>query len=941
MKFIFIAAFLLLSSVSFAQQSQNNMVSLDGEWKFRTDPYARGETSSWYAPEFNDSGWDSMTVPGNWDLKNEYTSYAGNAWYRRTIEGNPQWKNKIIRLVFDGVHFETKVWVNGKLAGTNNIGYLPFELDVTKLWNTSGPNSVVVWCNNTYRLGAVWNWGGIRRPVRLIATDKLYISGQFISSSVDLEKKTAEVAIKLLCSNFGTTTEKMNGEVLLSAANGFKRRLPFSVDVAGGETKETFVRTVLTNNDLHLWNCDDPFLYRSEVSLLNGTNIIDVHKERFGIRKIELDNANYSFKLNGESVRMMGFNLVADDRTTGNTLPGWRIKEDVDLMKSLGANMARLTHLPMPDSMFDYLDEKGILVFPEIPLWGFHQLVDKNNPVAKEWLKRMVDNYYNHPSIIGWSVGNEIGHKPGVMEYVEDAIKFVKSIDTTRLGVMVSHTATRKPDPIQYSDLGLVNRYGPAIGSLADKIHQLHPEKILFYSEFGYNQMTEDLDADMDARGMIDSIRFKPYLIGGALWTFNDYRSSFIGTKEFSQNRPWGIVDVFRQKKKAWYSLRREYAPVRELKISKIDSTKNLSATITIVPRKALDLPAYRLKNYVLLWKAINDSSKVIEGGFILLPEIIPGSKDIWQTINFKNLPEISQLKIELLSPGNYSVIDTTVHFKTPSAPEIVYASGIRTRQNDTSTNSGAIRVIFNRKNDQTYYKLKYGLNDLSQETTPTLRNHIDIGKLPFNQSYQVALVAMNHKGEGEVGETKKILIGTEYAPPLIYYTEPADKGFFVGYTTENDDYVFKVQYTTAKGDYSKAKVIQASTKGVMYVPGLDNGKEYYFRMCRIKDNNYQTGWSEEHRVVPDGQQLPVMPLLQGVIRNKNEAILVFEPVKKAIGYTIQYRAKGSGEWTTVKINAAQINHVRISGIKKNINEFRMSSTNAYGVSGYTETVYK
>ena len=144
-----------------------------------------------------------------------------------------------------------------------------------------------------------------------------------------------------------------------------------------------------------------------------GTGVRNGFINRFGLRKIEIDNKNYAFKLNGESIRVMGFNLVPDDRTTGSTLPAWRIKQDVDLMKSLGANLARLTHLPMPDEMFDYLDEKGIMVFPEIPLWGLDQLVDKNNPIPKQWLQRITDNYYNHASVIGWCVGNEIGESNG------------------------------------------------------------------------------------------------------------------------------------------------------------------------------------------------------------------------------------------------------------------------------------------------------------------------------------------------------------------------------------------------------------------------------------------------------------------------------------------------------------------------------------------------
>jgi beta-galactosidase len=942
MKLAFSILFSFYVFFTFAQENGETHLPLNGEWKFKIDPYTKGESANWFAADFNHTAWDSMSVPGNWDLRNEYANYAGKAWYRKEFTADAVWKSKTVRLLFDGVNFESKVWVNGKLAGTNNIGYLPFEFDVSGLLNFGGSNTITVLCDNTTKLGAIWNWGGIRRTVKLVATNHVYITRQFVSPAVDLIKKTAEVNVKVLLRNNGTSAQNLSGEVLLSASNGFKTTMPFTANVGGGTTKEVTVKTVVNPKDVHLWSCDDPFLYQSQVSITNGTQTVHRISNRFGLRKIEIDNKNFSFKLNGESIRMMGFNLVPDDRTTGSTLPEWRIKEDVDLMKSFGANMARLSHLPLPDAMFDYLDEKGILVFSEIPLWGFHQLVDKSNPVPKEWLRRLVDNYYNHPSIIGWSVGNEIGDAPGVMEYVEDAIKYVKSIDTTRFGVMVSHTATRPTDPLQYSDLGLVNKYGTGIGQLADRMHARFPEKILFYSEYGYGQLNEHLDADVDAKGMIDSLRFKPYLIGGALWTFNDYRSNFYGTKEFSENRPWGIVDVFRQKKKAWYSFRREYAPIRDLRVEANQNGRTFSGSVTITPRKTFDLPAYKLQGYLLTWEAFNDSNKIIDGGYVQLPVILPGSKEIQQPIQLKDVSGLSHVKVELLDPNNYSVCDTTLYYKAPGPPTILNAIGIRTRQNDTATNSGAIRVIFDKKDEFTRYKVKYGVNELSQETPTTLGNHVDVPKLPFNATYRVAVVGVNAAGEGPVGDVKTVMVGTGYAPPLIYYSEPADGGFYVGYTTELDDYAFRIQYTTTKNDYSNASTIQTSTKGVLFVPDLVNGKSYFFRMSRIKDNSYVTGWSEEHSIIPDGQQMPAQPILQGIIRNNTEALVIFEPVKKAISYSIQYRLKNAPEWKTTRVNAAQIRHAKITGLqKKNVYEFRVAAVTSNGESKFTEAVLK
>lgn len=938
MKLLFVFYCILATLTLSAQNQGEETLSLNGEWKFKTDPYGNGETRHWYSPELNDESWDRMNVPGNWDLRNEYAHYVGKAWYRKTIAVPDAAKGKLMRLLFEAVNHDSKVWVNGKLLGTNNTGYQPFEFDVSSVVQYGANNTIVVLADNTFRVGALWSWGGIRRPVKLISSATTYISNQFITPSVDVQKHTAALTIKVVCRNTGEQAESVKGEVLISNAAGFKKSIPFSAAIPSLASQEVVVKVLLKKEEVHFWNCDDPFLYQSRVTLSDGAKIIHQVNDHFGLRHVEVDNKNYTLKLNGAVIRPMGFNLIPDDRTTGNTLPLWRIKEDIDLIKSLGGNMARLTHLPLPKEMFDYLDEKGILVFSEIPLWGLDQLVDAASPVPKAWLKRLITNNYNHPAIIGWSVGNEIGDSPGVMEYVADAIQYVRSNDTTRLAVMISHTAYRQKDPIQFSDLGFINRYGTGIGMMADRIHAIHPEKVLFYSEYGYNQLREDLDANVDAKGMMDSIRFKPYLIGGSLWTFNDYRSNYVGTKEFSENRPWGIVDVFRQKKEAWYSFQKQYAPVRNLQVELTQGGS--SASIIITPRSVLDLPAYPVSDYSLVWEACGADNKIVQGGFSTLPVIMPGDKALRRSVSWTESSEIAHVDIKLISPLNYTVYDTVIFFKKPQQPEIIFTHAGRTAQNDTSTNSGLIRIVFNKKEPHAYYKARYGTNDLSAETALTLNSYIDIPHLSFGATYQVAVVGVNGAGESEPAAVVKIKVESGLAPPLIYYTEPADKGFFAGYTTAADDYRFIIQYTKKRGAYDTAATLQTGAKGVLFVPGLMNGEQYFFRMKKIKDNNYQTGWSEERVVIPDGNQLPAPPEVHGILRSGSEAMICFEPVKKSTGYVIQYRNTSSDEWVTYRVNAARINEVKITGLTTNKKyAFRMAAVNENGQSEFTSAV--
>ena len=947
MKYLF--SFLLVFSItcSFAQQKNEQELSLNGEWAFRIDPDAKGERQKWFCNDLADSEWETMQVPGNWDLKNEYAHYAGTAWYRRTLVIPTRWEKKCIRLLFEAVHFQSKVWLNGIELGVNDIGYLPFEFDVSKIIRFNAKNTIVVKTDNTYRLGALWNWGGIRRPVKLVATEKTYIASQLITPTVDLLRHTGQVYIKLRTNNKGVRSEHIAGELELSNEAGFKKIVPFSITIPAGAEKEIILRTTINKNDLHLWDTDDPFLYQSAIYINQQGKRVHQLSDRFGFRKIEIDSIQHELKLNGKAIRPLGFNWVPDDRTTGNTLPLWRVKQDIDLMKSMGVSMARLSHLPLHKEVLDYLDEKGILIFSEIPVWGMHLLADKNNPLARQWMSRLVAVQQNHACIMGWSVGNEIGQTPGVNEYTQDAIEYVKQIDTAHLAVVVSHTATRPRDILQYSDLGMINKYGRNIGRLADETHALYPNKLLFYSEYGYNQLRENLDTDADAKAMLDSIRLKPFLVGASLWTFNDYRSNYTGTIELSENRAWGIVDVFRQKKKAWYSFRKEYAPVSNLHVAIKNIGQPSAITVTLKPRRLYDLPANPLKGYRLLWEGFDANGQMKAGGISPLPDIFPGDTAGQYQFIVKETATLAHIKVLLLSANNYVVADTSIWLKKINAPRLLSIQSGRMDKHAVSPNTGQIRIEVNKSHPTQVWKIKYsikdGMKDGIYETAYTMNNFTEIPRLDFEKEYQIALISKNNyadTSETITTDYPAIILKQSLLPPLVYYIEPADKGFYIGYITEPNDYVYKVQYTTKTGDYARAETIQSSTKGVLFVPVVANGIKYYFRICRVFDNNNQSAWSQEYSIVPDGGGLPSVPVVKGVIRNEGDAVIVFDPVKKAIGYTVQFKKSGDSNFNTIYVSGNDISHFTIKGLsKKDLYEFRMSSKNENGYSLFSAII--
>ncbi|WP_158861187.1 glycoside hydrolase family 2 TIM barrel-domain containing protein [Lunatibacter salilacus] len=920
--------FLGTSSPALAQTE----FSLNGTWQFKTDPNNLGESEEWFRSDLIRDGWDNMQVPGNWDLHNEYAHFVGKGWYSKSFTLPSDWDAKAIVLNFEGVYHDCIVWLNGKKLGENNSGFLPFEFEVTSLLEISQENTLTVCADNTFKRGAIWNWGGIRRSVKLSAYNGLRITRQHITPTVSLEKMVAEVSIRLFLENFQSESTIAEGEVLLTSSSGYRQVMPFSTTISPNGKKEVLLNAQIKKKDVHLWHFDDPFLYESAVRFKEQDK--PAVSNVFGLRKVEVDAANYKLMLNGESVRLMGLNLVPDARTSGNTLPLWQIKRDVDLLKSLNGNFARLSHLPLPEEMLEYLDQRGILIISEIPLWGYDQLADTENDLPFDWLKRLVTEQYNHPSIVGWSTGNELGYFPSAGDYVEKSIDYVRGLDSTRLVTNVSYTAQFEDDYIRFTDIGLINKYGKNLAPVTRQQHQKHPDKVLFYSEYGIAQFGEGLDATFEIKPLLDSLRHLPYLLGASIWTYNDYRSSYVGTQDLSENRSWGVVDTYRRKKQAYFDLQREHAPVRGMDVDLSDK----SALISLLPRALLDLPSHPMRDYKIIYKLLDINENTIGGGFINLPTIIPGDGPIIQTFEWQTAnPQV--LEVSLVNPQMDKVLDTVVHFQNPPKPELFEAFGGRTQHNNVPSNSGGIRVYLNTVSPTVRYKLKYGKDGLDQETLPSRESFLDVNGLELDQSYKVQVVAITAFGESYSEAIEVEVDQRNFLPPGIRHVEPTNEGFFVAYASEETDFLYRVKYRSESGE---EKIIQSRNPGLMAVRGLTNGHTYRFAVQRVLDNNSNSQWSKWYTVKPDGDQNPVAPTLKGIFRNGREVVISFDPVSKATGYEIQYRESGksSEDWNTFFLNRSEVYFGRIADLKPNRRyDFRMAAINDSGISDFTKII--
>jgi beta-galactosidase len=166
----------------------NETLDLNGKWNFKTDPYRVGESNEWFSSETDYTCWNEMDVPGNWDLYNEYSEYAGDAWYNRSFFVDESLKGQSIRIVFQSVYNDCKLWINGRKVGENHLGFLPFHFDISEFVNYGMENHITLVVNNVFKRGAIWNWGGIRRPVWLEITNPTRLEYQHITAIPDLKR---------------------------------------------------------------------------------------------------------------------------------------------------------------------------------------------------------------------------------------------------------------------------------------------------------------------------------------------------------------------------------------------------------------------------------------------------------------------------------------------------------------------------------------------------------------------------------------------------------------------------------------------------------------------------------------------------------------------------------------------------------------------------------
>ncbi len=457
-----------LASLVLAQAPSGNEARIrqlfNFDWKFKA-----GEVPEAQSPTYNDRDWRTLDLPHDFQIEQPWDSTAsrgrgfkamGIGWYRKTFQADPSWRGKRVSLDFEGIMLTGDVWVNGRLIGGTDYGYLGFESDITDLLHYEGDNVVAVRADTGDSGDSRWYTGGglfrdvylVVKPHRVgISRHGIYITTPRISEA------EAEVNLQVEVDSIYNQDYNLKLQARLFAPDGTsvgstEMAVPRKWKQPSVEVSLPVVRVA----EPQLWSCDTPHLYTAEVSLMLDGEVIDRQTERFGIRTIEFSK-DFGLKLNGKKVFLQGIAIHHDLGAVGVAAHRTSIARLMDRIKAFGFNHIRTSHNPYSEAFLDLADEKGILIVDELyDKWGTKTAWAGRKPWTELWYQNIpewVKRDRNHPSVILWSLGNELQFEEwrcgfptrdwGVTSYrIMDIL--VKRYDPTRKTTVAMYPARAK-----------------------------------------------------------------------------------------------------------------------------------------------------------------------------------------------------------------------------------------------------------------------------------------------------------------------------------------------------------------------------------------------------------------------------------------------------------------------------------------------------------------
>ena len=561
-------------------------LSMDPGWRFTLGDPAGAER-----PAFDDRGWRRLDLPHDWSIEGTMRQDAKGGGQMAFLPGGVGWYRKAFRLPasangleasleFDGVYMNSDVWINGVHLGSRPYGYISFAYNISGHLK-SGVNLIAVRVDNSHQPNSRWYSGsGIERHVWLTLTDSLHVGHWGTSVTTPrADSIGAEVAVRTRLENdqkasrHGTLRtvvidsagqEVARGEKAFSLVSGQRVDVAQQLRVAGP----------------HLWSVERPYLYSIRSEVLNGPTSTDVVQTPFGIRSTEWDK-DRGFLLNGRHVKLNGVNLHHDAGGLGAAVPERVWERRLASLKAMGVNAIRTSHNPPAPEFLDLCDRMGILVMAEaFDEWTFGKVPEGYHKYFAEWSERDVVDFVqrdrNHPSIVLWSAGNEVGEQstPDGANVLRRLVDIFHREDATRPvttgndqiaadggGATVGFLSSE--DIVGYN---YVDRWHERREVFADADRHAHPDWRMIGTESGsiFQSFDERYSLGNDATavrpnyttGMLQAERrwkwvaMHDYFAGDFMWTGVDYLGEAVWP---FRGFPSGVLDITGRPKDSYY----------------------------------------------------------------------------------------------------------------------------------------------------------------------------------------------------------------------------------------------------------------------------------------------------------------------------------------------------------------------------------------------------
>jgi len=447
---------------------------------------------------------------------------------------------------FDGVYMNPTVFINGANIGQHPYGYTSFWYDITDKIKFGEKNLVAVEVKNEGQNSRWYSGSGIYRHVWLTVADPVRIAqwGTAVTTP-DVSASGAKINIKTKILNEGSDAQKVSLIIRILDPNGVEvGKIQKEKDIKAGATFEFDQDAEIQSPKL--WSCEVPALYTAVAEVYAGMHVVDQERSTFGIRKLSFDTQN-GFMLNGNSVKLKGGCFHNDNGPLGGKQYDRAEERKVELLKASGYNAIRCSHNPPSPAFLAACDRLGMLVIDEaFDCWKYGKNAYDYHLYFNDWWKRdiesMVTRDRNHPSVIMWSIGNEIPERttPEGVDEAKMLGNYIKSIDNTRaITAAVNYSPGDRDSYFNTLDVG---GYNYAVGgdnnqkSFYETEHEHAPGRIMMGTE----------SYPWDAFGSWMEVEDHPYVIGDFVWTAWDYMGEasigWLGYQQGASFYPWNLA---------------------------------------------------------------------------------------------------------------------------------------------------------------------------------------------------------------------------------------------------------------------------------------------------------------------------------------------------------------------------------------------------------------